>query len=245
MKNLAIILALFLTSQVYGQVALGEIIGEVYNVTKKELVFGAYVFVDANGSRFQASTDPDGRFRISGVPAGLHLVNIRVGADTLRNLETTVPMDGYVQMGRIIYQQPGDVTEYDAITIRANDPNRIKLEYGSLPVKEITAADLAHSPARFDIKGMVTGASSEVRMADDGELMFRGSRKGDMLYLIDGVKTSSIGSVPGSAIGRMQIYTGGLPAKYGDTMGGVIVLETKSYFDLYNAWKAEQIRNER
>ncbi|OFZ66875.1 MAG: hypothetical protein A3D92_13690 [Bacteroidetes bacterium RIFCSPHIGHO2_02_FULL_44_7] len=92
---------------------------------------------------------------------------------------------------------------------------------------------------------MVTGASSEVRMSDDGELMFRGARKGDMLYLIDGVKTSSIGSVPGSAIGRMQIYTGGLPAKYGDTMGGVIVLETKSYFDLYNAWKSEQIRSER
>jgi hypothetical protein len=31
----------------------------------------------------------------------------------------------------------------------------------------------------------------------------------------------------------MIVYAGGIPAKYGDAMGGVIVLETKSYFDLY------------
>jgi hypothetical protein len=29
------------------------------------------------------------------------------------------------------------------------------------------------------------------------------------------------------------VYSGGLPAKYGDTMGGVIVVETKSFFDMY------------
>ena len=44
-------------------------------------------------------------------------------------------------------------------------------------------------------------------------------------------------SVPGVSIGALEAYTGGIPAKYGDTTGGVIVLETKSYFDLYNAWK--------
>jgi hypothetical protein len=31
----------------------------------------------------------------------------------------------------------------------------------------------------------------------------------------------------------MSIYTGGLPAKYGDTTGGVIVIETKSYLEDY------------
>jgi len=28
-----------------------------------------------------------------------------------------------------------------------------------------------------------------------------------------------------------------VPAKYGDVTGGVIVIETKNYFDLYNAAK--------
>jgi outer membrane receptor protein involved in Fe transport len=41
--------------------------------------------------------------------------------------------------------------------------------------------------------------------------------------------------IPSSAIGSISVYTGGLPAKYGDTTGGVVVIETKSYMDLYNA----------
>jgi hypothetical protein len=40
----------------------------------------------------------------------------------------------------------------------------------------------------------------------------------------------------------MQLYTGGLPAKYGDTLGGVVVMESKSYFDLYRAWQSEQLK---
>ena len=79
-------------------------------------------------------------------------------------------------------------------------------------------------------------------MTEDGELVFRGARKGDMIYLVDGVKTREVGSVPGVSIGRMMVYTGGLPAKYGDTLGGVVVMESKSYFDLYRAWEAQQIR---
>jgi outer membrane receptor protein involved in Fe transport len=48
--------------------------------------------------------------------------------------------------------------------------------------------------------------------------------------------------VPGSSIGGVTVYTGGIPAKYGDTTGGVIILETKSYFDLYREWKIAMSR---
>jgi outer membrane receptor protein involved in Fe transport len=37
----------------------------------------------------------------------------------------------------------------------------------------------------------------------------------------------------------VSIYTGGLPAKYGDTTGGVVAVETKTYFDFYNQKIAE------
>jgi len=32
-------------------------------------------------------------------------------------------------------------------------------------------------------------------------------------------------------IGNMTVYTGGVPAKYGDFTGGVVVIESKSYSD--------------
>jgi len=101
---------------------------------------------------------------------------------------------------------------------------------------------LKEAPVKFDIKKLVTSMSSDVRQSEDGELVFRGARKGDMIYLIDGVKTRDAGSVPSVSIGRMQLYTGGLPAKYGDTLGGVVVIESKSYFDLYRSWKATQLK---
>jgi len=44
-------------------------------------------------------------------------------------------------------------------------------------------------------------------------------------------------NIPGTSIGGVSVYAGGVPAKYGDTTGGVIIMETKSYFDLYRAWK--------
>jgi outer membrane receptor protein involved in Fe transport len=55
-----------------------------------------------------------------------------------------------------------------------------------------------------------------------------------MAYYVDGVKVT--GTNPGvspDAISRVSVYTGGLPACYGDVTGGVVAIETKSYFDLY------------
>ena len=82
--------------------------------------------------------------------------------------------------------------------------------------------------------------SSEIQRDDDGELSFRGSRKGDMIYLIDGIKSTDVYNVPSCSISKMMVYTGGLPAKYGDTLGGAIVVETKGYFELYREWLSNQ-----
>jgi hypothetical protein len=61
-----------------------------------------------------------------------------------------------------------------------------------------------------------------------------------MIYIVDGVKCSDVFNVPSVAISKMMVFTGGLPAKYGDTMGGAIVVETKGYFELYRSWLAAQ-----
>ena len=47
-------------------------------------------------------------------------------------------------------------------------------------------------------------------------------------------------NLPSSGVGSISVYTGGVPAKYGDTTSGVIVVESKNYFDLYNQWKYSQ-----
>ena len=55
-----------------------------------------------------------------------------------------------------------------------------------------------------------------------------------MCSFVDGVKLGSrFSGVPNEAINSFSVYTGGIPAKYGDVTGGIVAIETKSYFDLY------------
>jgi hypothetical protein len=168
-------------------------------------------------------------------------MEIRYQQDTLKNLVVEVPMDGFHNSGDIAFYTSSFI-DLGGVEIRANDPNEIKLIDGNLPVVSISAKEIDKSPMKFDIKGMVASMTSNVQQTADGSLVFRGARKGDMIYMIDGVKTREAGSVPGASIGRMMVYAGGLPAKYGDTLGGVVVMESKSYFDLYRSWEADQIR---
>jgi outer membrane receptor protein involved in Fe transport len=114
------------------------------------------------------------------------------------------------------------------------DPNipRIKI-----PTEYIEQSSQIRNPL-----ALLAGYSSEIQLPEGGggQVIIRGSRPGDAVYYIDGVKMTDMSAVPGVAIGGLEAYTGGIPAKYGDTTGGVIILETKSYFDLYNAWLVGQ-----
>lgn len=240
MKTLTTIFSfLMLAGSLNAQVALGEVIGEVIDFGLNIGLVDAHVFIDDNGKRYQTKTDIDGRFRISAIPAGTYAVNIRKGNDTITGLIAEVPMDGFANIGKIYF---GDKTTLITDTYVTYQRDKLRLIDGNLPVKQLTAEEIDKSPLKFDIKGLVTSMTTDVQMTDDGELVFRGARKGDMIYLIDGVKTRDAGSVPGASIGHMMVYTGGLPAKYGDTLGGVVVMESKSYFDLYRAWEAQQLK---
>jgi outer membrane cobalamin receptor len=109
--------------------------------------------------------------------------------------------------------------------IRSDDPSRMV----------ITASQIKHNATRLDPVDMIAKMTPGVtKAANSDELYFRGSRSGAMAYYVDGVKVT--GTNPGvspDAISRVSVYTGGLPACYGDVTGGVVAIETKSYFDLY------------
>jgi len=235
MKKLMLIALLFISGQSIGQNALGEVIGTVVTPESKIPVVDALVYIEDNGRIYRSKTDLDGRFRISAIPSGAYSMSIRQFEDTMRNILVEVPIDGFFNTGEIEFNS--SILTMKGVVVKV----KLRLVDGNLPVAALSADQIDKSPAKFDIKGLVTSMSSEVRQTEDGELVFRGARKGDMIYLIDGVKTRDAGSVPGVSIGKMMLYTGGLPAKYGDTLGGVVVMESKSYFDLYRRWEASQL----
>jgi hypothetical protein len=240
MKNALIMIALLIAGQVSAQQALGEVVGNVYEYDSKIGALDAKVVIEDFGRVYQARVDFDGSFRISAIPAGTYRVNIFYEEDTMKNIPVTVPMNGLARIGDINFD--GGVNKLGDVIVRATT-NEMKLIDGNLPVATLTAEEIALSPVKFDLKSLITSMSSNVQQTADGSLVIRGARKGDMIYMVDGVKVrGDAGQIPSVSIGYMQVYTGGLPAKYGDTLGGVVVIESKSYFDLYRTWEAEQIR---
>lgn len=239
MKNALIMIALLIAGQVSAQQALGEVTGKVVEYGTMIPAVDARVYIEDAGKLYQAKTDLDGEFRISAIPAGTYILNVRYQQDTMTNKIIEVPMDGIARLGTFGFE--GKFVEVDGVVVTAKN-DEIKMIDGNLPVTSISAKEISVSPVKFDIKSLITSISSNVQQTADGSLVFRGARKGDMIYMIDGVKTTDAGTIPSVSIGYMQVYTGGLPAKYGDTLGGVVVIESKSYFDLYRAWEADQIR---
>ena len=238
MKKLLVIACILSVHSAFAQDVTGEVVGTIVEKNGTPII-GANVFIIDQDRKYQAMSATDGRFRISGIPAGEYAMNIRFLQDTMRNIPVNIPMDGFYNAGTVYFD--GATVLGDIIV--EGDGDRIKLVYGSIPIKEISGEEIEQSPVKFSVAALATSINSDVKMADDGELIFRGARKGDMVYLLDGIKGREISNVPSCAIGRMMVYTGGLPAKYGDTLGGVIVLETKSYFDLYRAWEKEELKN--
>lgn len=239
MKTLLILVGLIISSQVFSQgQALGEIIGNVIDSKDKLGIPNVIVWVDDVDKKYQAVADENGKFRISAIPAGEYVVLISDQIDTINSKSVVVPMDGFGNLGTVLFAKP---TELQGAEIIYNSTyNDMKVALNSTPIYTLTAKDIKNMAVKFDVKAMVASMSSDIKMSDNGDLSFRGSRTGEMIYYLDGVKLNETQNTPSCSINNMIVYTGGIPAKYGDTLGGVVVVETKSYFDLLREYKIQQ-----
>ncbi|MFT4778172.1 MAG: hypothetical protein ACI923_000695 [Flavobacteriales bacterium] len=212
--------------------------GELYGVVLDERgqpMPNAYVTAAAGEKQIMAATDLDGQYRIKPLNpgtytlkvtyAGFHdytLTRVLVKPDQSTMMEEIRMTDSTVELGG------AEVFEYKRPLINPEETNKI-----------ITlAADLKNSPAKRDIKSIVAASTAEIKVDPvTQELYFRGARGNSVQYIIDGMKVNgAFGGIPASGIGSVSVYTGGVPAKYGDFTGGVIIIESKNYFDLYNDW---------
>jgi hypothetical protein len=209
----------------------GEIMGKVLDSIDHQPIIGAKVWVEVGDAKLYSVTNNDGRFRISAVPPGTYTLFIRNMSDTMQIRNQYVRPDGICAVPDIYYSS---FVMKDDIVIEGRFP---LISHGNEHMQALLPEDIARSVNRQDLPAMIENMSSDIQRNSNGQMIIRGSRPGDVIYFVDGVKTDNLSTVPGSSIGGVTVYTGGIPAKYGDTTGGVIILETKSYFDLYREWK--------
>ncbi|MCB0478610.1 MAG: carboxypeptidase-like regulatory domain-containing protein [Crocinitomicaceae bacterium] len=232
---IAVILVFGVFTFSLGQSTAGEIKGKVWQADSSNTAIGAHVYVEVAGSKKGVVTDFDGNFRISSIPVGEYTLTATQATGKRIFTNVKVMPDQITNVGSFALQD-------SMLTVVVVSAFREKL-IAEEPAKiNISIEDIRVSPNKFDPIKIVATAGGTQLTGDGKGVIIRGSRPESTLYYIDGVKSNSMAAIPGAAIGHISVYTGGVPAKYGDCTGGVVVMETVSYFDLYNRWKASQMK---
>ncbi len=217
---------------VHAQTGPGEIKGKVFNDLVEPEPF-VEVWVDIAGSnKLKTETDEKGKFTLKPLYPGTYVVYA-----TGFGYDTTIIKKVKVTADKITYLNDIDISaavvlERKAPLIEKDDPS----------LKRMDSEMIKALPIRYDAAAMIESMSPEIKKSENGELYFRGSRNGASVYYVDGIKLQgALANLPARSYASIQVYTGGVPAKYGDTTGGVVAIETQSYFSL---WRQEKNRRE-
>lgn len=233
MKKIFIVLIAHATSMMGFSQGYGEIRGKVFD-SEGQPLFQAEVHCSAGADVKSVRTDSLGEYVIKPLDPGIYwLVILYNGLAEVRMNDLHVLTDQYTFVEDVQMTELGG-TFAKKIVIEAHrgliDKNGGTMV--SIKAKELKQMSVIHGG---NLKTIVATLSSDIKTSARGEeLYFRGSRSGSVLYFIDGVKIrENVPNIPGPGISSISVYTGGLPAKYGDTTGGVVVVETKSYLEDY------------
>ena len=218
------ILVLYLFSLAISLWAQGEVLGTVKDANTDETLPNATVVLMVDSQIvYHGVTDIQGNYLIKPVQPGIY--------DIQASSVTYAPA---------IYKQvsisSGQLLTLD-FEMGPNKLGEVVVEHYKGLVTPGTTGDITiittkeiESSAEIDVKSFAAVITPGIYQADSGELLrFRGARPGGTLYMMDGMRIIGEPYILQNSVGNMQVYTGGVPARYGDFTGGVIVIETKGY----------------
>ena len=216
----------------------GEIKGVIFDVDENKPALFASAYVTYAGNPIGTTSDEKGKFHLNSLQPGTYTLVVSTTG------RATVKKEILVKSGQIAFRDTifmkdttGILGTYVHEELKIDLINPYEVSKPTLEAEQISKMAEMRNPANL-LKVIGEGAFSVNE--GTGEVYFRGSRSNGISTYLDGMKVlGAIPTLPAAAISRYSVYTGGLPAKYGDTMGGVIEIETKSYFDIYNQSMAQ------
>jgi len=221
MLNLALVLSL----QAQGN--SGTVRGTITDEYTNQGIEMAVVKLQAGTQTLGAFTDAKGEYVISAIPVGEYALEISaLGFVTLKVSNVKISNGSITFIDKKLPLKEGAVVEI--IFERWKEDLLGKGTPGTMT--RIGALEISQNAGLRDISNIIGTSVPKVYMRDDGDaLTFSGSRTGSTLYMIDGVKVIGDPQVPNRGIAEIVVITGGLPAQYGDTTSGVVLISTKSF----------------
>jgi hypothetical protein len=229
-----ITIILFINTFLFAQ--LGEIKGIVKD-EKGITLPGVTVFIGEGENVQGTATDVNGKYTLKPVKVGTHAVYASsVGYKKVKMY------DVLVTSGNITYVHLAlntAVTEFEEFIVEEKMHEIDLINIAEPGVQHIIPKEFKQSVHKNNPIKAITSMTAGVTLAPNGkDVYIRGARPTSTQFITDGMKsiTGEIG-IPGLAVGSIKVYTGGIPSNYGDVTGGVIVVETTSYFDLAQKFK--------
>lgn len=198
----------------------GTLSGRVVKKESARPLAGVNVYIP--GTYLGASTDENGKYLITNIPAGRYEIHasligyrkvIKTDAVILTDLRT-----------RINFSMEESALEGEPVVITAESP---------MIRKDITGT--THFVSSREIEYLPVQSFQEIVNIQPGVAAghIRGGRKSEVLYLVDGIPVmeaieGKVGSeLPNSSIIEMTVQTGGFNAEYGNAMSGVVNILTR------------------
>lgn len=205
----------------------GQINGTVTDSITGEPLIGANVYVTLNGSLFGTTSDPEGYYVLKPLQPGIYDVKVSYVGFTEKVIQGVRVSQNAIKLVNVQISNNINLPPIIVTTPKYDDLIRVE------PIKSVPQ-ELFEKPTLRGVENMVSILDGVFQSDEGGELYFRGSRPEATDYYIDNVRAIGDHSVPNSAIADIVVYSGGIPAMYGDVTGAVVVITTKSY-NMYNS----------
>ncbi len=237
----------------------GKIVGKVSDQSTGEPLFGVNILVV--GTTRGATTDPEGKFSIIGIPIGNYAV--RVSAIGYAQTEAKDVKIGADETTQLNFQMVSEEVQLTGVTITADQQLvNSQITSGTQTVSKDAIESIPNVKNVEDVLKLQAGVVKQ-----GNNLFLRGGRANEVQYLVDGIPTNSIvgnsgdlqttsslnaelsalyagasagiggGSsglaVSANAIQSVSVQTSGFDADYGNAQSGIINIVTKSGGDRY------------
>ena len=223
-------LLLLAVAPLFGQTD-GAIAGRVRDAATGQALRDARV--ELAGEGLAAETDSLGAYRVAGVRAGLHVVEVRAVGYVMaryRGLRVfageTYPLDVSLQPALVIM---------DAVVV-ATPPDPVLDPFATATIQHITAEDIRRLPVTTLQEAVALSAGAV------GE-SYRGGRLGGQAFVLDGLgvknrldaTTGTLGvRVPPDLLTEAALVTNGFSARYGQAISGMVNVVTRDGGDRWH-----------
>lgn len=213
----------FLAVSTFGYAQSGALTGKIYDKKTKEPIPFANIVVEHRGTQAGGgTTDFDGIYTIKPIQPGTYDVRV-----------SYVGYSPVLIRGFVIAANRTEFLDIELESTSTQLEEVVVVDYkvpliskdNTVQGGTVTSEEIAKMPIRSaaSVATSVGGVFSR-----DGEIgSVRGQRtEGNVMY-IDGIKVIGSSSLPESAIEQVSVMLGGLPAQYGDAIGGITNVTTR------------------